>query len=131
MKMRMKEEFVWRVAHDILNGLNEIHEAKIIHRDIKPANVFFNDGKAQLGDLNVSKHLKDPFTVTQTGTPYYASPEVWSEEPYNYKSDIWSVGCVLYEMIMLKPPFRSDTPEKLYKKILFGSYEKLPSSYSD
>jgi serine/threonine protein kinase len=51
-----------------------LHESNIIHRDIKPANVFFHNGCAQIGDLNVAKHLKDPFTVTQTGTPYYASP---------------------------------------------------------
>ena len=109
-KMRIKEDFIWKVAYDLLSGLDQIHQSNIIHRDIKPANVFFNDGVAQLGDLNVAKHLKDPFTVTQTGTPYYASPEVWSEEPYNFKSDIWSLGCVLYEMAMLKPPFRADTP---------------------
>lgn len=48
--------------------------ANIIHRDIKPANIFFHNGVAKIGDLNVAKHLKDPFTVTQTGTPYYASP---------------------------------------------------------
>lgn len=52
-----------------------MHELKIIHRDIKPANIFFdNNHLVKIGDLNVSKHLKDPFTVTQTGTPYYASP---------------------------------------------------------
>ena len=98
----------------------KLHDSSIIHRDIKPANIFFHNGVAQIGDLNVAKHLKDPFTVTQTGTPYYASPEVWSEEPYNYKSDIWSLGCVLYEMAVLKPPFRAETPDKLYKKIMIG-----------
>ena len=93
-----------------MEGLKKLHDSNIIHRDIKPANVFFNYGVAQIGDLNVAKHLKDPFTATQTGTPYYASPEVWSEQPYNYKSDVWSLGCVLYEIAMLKPPFRADTP---------------------
>jgi NIMA (never in mitosis gene a)-related kinase len=79
----------------------------------------------------VAKHLKDPFTVTQTGTPYYASPEVWNEEPYDYKSDIWSLGCVLFEMALLKPPFRADTPEKLYSKIQAGTFDPLPSCYSE
>ena len=92
--------------------------------------MFFNNGSAQLGDLNVAKHLKDPFTVTQTGTPYYASPEVWSEEPYNYKSDVWSLGCILYEMAVLKPPFRADTPERLYKKVIAGKCDPIPSNYS-
>ena len=54
--------------------MNKLHESNIIHRDIKPANVFFHNGIAQIGDLNIAKHLKDPFTKTQTSTPYYASP---------------------------------------------------------
>ena len=57
-----------------MQGLNKLHESNIIHRDVKPANVFFTNGTAQIGDLNVAKHLKDQFTITQTGTPYYASP---------------------------------------------------------
>lgn len=118
------------MAHNVLEGLAKLHEANIIHRDIKPANIFFHRGIAKVGDLNVAKHLVDQFTVTQTGTPYYASPEVWNEEPYNYKSDIWSLGCVLYEMAMLRPPFRADTPDKLFKKIMVGEYEKIGNPYS-
>ena len=67
---------------------------------------------------------------TQTGTPYYASPEVWKDQPYDAKSDIWSLGCILYEMITLKPPFRAQDMEGLYKKVIRGFYEKIPSSYS-
>ncbi len=54
-----------------------------------------------LGDLNVSKLSKNDFAKTQTGTPYYASPEVWREDPYDFKTDIWSLGCVMYELCML------------------------------
>ena len=122
MKTKISETDIWNVGYHCLEGLLKLHEANIIHRDIKPANIFFHNGIAKIGDLNVAKHLKDPFTVTQTGTPYYASPEVWSEEPYNFKSDIWSLGCVLYEMAMQKPPFRAETPDKLYKKIMIGEY---------
>ena len=64
-----------------------------MHRDLKSANVFLHkDGTAQLGDLNVSKLAKLGLNYTQTGTPYYASPEVWKEKPYDFKSDIWSLG---------------------------------------
>lgn len=67
--------------------------------------------------MNVSKLAKLGLLQTQTGTPYYASPEVWKDQPYDYKSDIWSLGCVLYEMSSLKPPFKADDMEGLFKKI--------------
>ena len=67
---------------------------------------------------------------TQTGTPYYASPEVWRDEAYDIKSDIWSLGCVLYEMITLKPPFRADDMQGLYKKVLRGHYPKISKQYT-
>ena len=72
------------------------------------ANVFLSkDGTAKLGDMNVSKIAKNGLLYTQTGTPYYASQEVWKDKPYYSKSDIWSLGCVIYEMATLKPPFRA------------------------
>ena len=67
-----------------------------MHRDLKSANIFISNGAYKLGDFNVSKLLKKSLAYTQTGTPYYASPEVWRDEPYDNKSDIWSLGCVLY-----------------------------------
>ena len=80
-----------------------------MHRDLKAANIFISsDGVYKLGDLNVSKVLKKGLAYTQTGTPYYASPEVWKDEPYDMKSDIWSLGCVLYEMATLQPPFQAE-----------------------
>jgi NIMA (never in mitosis gene a)-related kinase len=57
--------------------------------------------------MNVSKVAKAGMLLTVTGTPYYACPEVWKNMPYDNKSDIWSLGCVLYEMITLMPPFRA------------------------
>jgi len=53
-----------------------------------------------LGDFNVSKVLNRGMLHTQTGTPYYASPEVWDDKPYDQKSDIWSLGCLIYEILM-------------------------------
>ena len=83
-------------------GLRTLHALDIIHRDLKSANVFIgSDGSVKLGDLNVSKVLKNEMNQTQTGTPSYASPEVWRNETYSSKSDIWSLGCCLYEMLTL------------------------------
>jgi NIMA (never in mitosis gene a)-related kinase len=67
---------------------------------------------------------------TQTGTPYYASPEVWKDQPYDKRSDIWSIGCVLYEMITLNPPFKASDMNGLYKRIIAGKYTPIPSTYS-
>jgi len=71
---KFNENFIWQVAYDLISGLKVLHSNKIIHRDIKPANIFFVDGVAKLGDLNVSKVMEGKFAMTQTGTPYYTSP---------------------------------------------------------
>lgn len=89
------------------------------------------DGIVKLGDLNVSKIAKKGLLYTQTGTPYYASPEVWKDQPYDIKSDIWSLGCVIYEMTTLKPPFTATDMNGLYKRVLKGIYPKIPSHYSN
>jgi len=76
-----------------------------MHRDLKSANIFKTTSGYKLGDLNVSKVVTGNLAYTQTGTPYYASPEVWRDEPYDSKSDVWSLGCIIFEMAMLRPPF--------------------------
>lgn len=73
---------------------------------------------------------KKGLLYTQTGTPYYASPEVWKDQPYDSKSDIWSLGCVLYEMCTLKPPFRANDMNGLYKRVLKGAYAPIKETYS-
>lgn len=103
-----------------------------MHRDIKCANLFLTtDRTVKLGDLNVSKVAKDKGLLhTQTGTPYYACPEVWKDKPYDYKSDIWSLGCVIYEMTTLMPPFRATSMQELSKKVVKGVYDPIPSHFS-
>lgn len=99
---------MWKVISSVVKGLNALHEMQIFHRDLKSANVFlYSDGQVKLGDLNVSKVAKKGLLLTQTGTPYYASPEVWKDKPYDSKSDIWSLGCVIYEAAAQRPPFRA------------------------
>lgn len=96
------EKTVWEIFLPIVKALRVLHSKNILHRDLKSANIFLQkDAPAKLGDLNVSKVAKKGLLYTQTGTPYYASPEVWKDLPYDSKSDIWSLGCVLYEMITL------------------------------
>ena len=98
---------------------------------MKSANIFlYKDQTAKLGDLNVSKVAKRGLLYTQTGTPYYASPEVWKDKPYDLKSDIWSLGCVTYEMCALVPPFRADDMNGLFQRVIKGQYPPIPSHYS-
>ena len=130
-KTYFEETEVWSIFIQLVKGLKSLHDLRILHRDLKSANVFlFKNGVAKLGDLNVSKVAKRGLGYTQTGTPYYASPEVWKDLPYDNKSDIWSLGCVLYEMIALHPPFRAKNMDELYKKVLSGDISQLPSQYS-
>ena len=127
----MNEDDVWKIYIQVVRGLKALHDIKIYHRDLKTANIFLmKDGSAKLGDMNVSKVAKKGLLYTQTGTPYYASPEVWSDKPYDHKSDIWSLGCVLYESVTLKPPFRAEDMNGLYKKVLKGIYPKIPNVFS-
>lgn len=130
-KKLINESFIWSVLCQIVQGLKVLHELKILHRDMKSANVFLNtDGTVKLGDMNVSKVSKDGLLYTQTGTPYYASPEVWQDKPYNAKSDLWSLGCVLYEAATLKPPFRADDMQGLYERVIKGEYTPINPYYS-
>lgn len=63
---------------------------------MKPGNVFFAEGVAKLGDLNISKVAEGGFASTQAGTPFYTSPEIWNGQIYDGRCDIWSLGCLLY-----------------------------------
>ncbi len=128
---RFTEKELWYFFIQIVRGMKALHDLKILHRDIKCANIFLTkEGIIKLGDLNVSKVAKKGLLHTQTGTPYYASPEVWKDRPYDNRSDIWSLGCVLYEMIMLNPPFRAANMNGLYQKVMRGLYDPIPSIYS-
>ena len=133
MNLLMEESDIWRVFIMMVKGLKILHDLKILHRDLKSANILlFNDGTAKIGDCNVSKifYGERDMGYTQTGTPYYASPEVWSEAPYDQKSDIWSLGIITYEMLTLNPPFKAGNMEALYKKIIKGQYSRINSKYS-
>ena len=130
-KTRFAETEIWDIFIQVCRGLKALHNMKILHRDLKSANVFLNkDGTVKLGDLNVSKVAKMGLVHTQTGTPYYASPEVWEDKSYDFRSDIWSLGVCTYEMATLKPPFTASSMQELYKRVLAGKFPKIPKEYS-
>lgn len=88
------------------------------------------DGTVKIGDLGVSKVNHGTLMHTQTGTPYYCCPEIWQDKPYDYKSDIWSFGVIIYEMCQLVPPFDAKDMAGLAKKICAGKYSSISSVYS-
>ena len=115
-------------------GLKHIHDRKIIHRDLKGQNIFLNkNGILKVGDFGICKILSNTKALARTvvGTPYYLSPEVVQSKPYNLKSDIWSMGVILYELCALKPPFDAPSLHILAMKIARGAFNPIPSSYSN
>ncbi|XP_036913487.1 serine/threonine-protein kinase Nek3 isoform X1 [Sturnira hondurensis] len=114
-------------------GVNHIHKRRVLHRDIKSKNIFLTQsGKVKLGDFGSARLLSSPMALacTYVGTPYYVPPEIWENMPYNNKSDIWSLGCTLYELCTLKHPFQANSWKSLILKICQGSVSPLPSHYS-
>ena len=123
------EDVAWRLILQSALGLAHIHGLKILHRDVKSENIFLDaKGDAKIGDLGVAKSLKNTqdLGVTLVGTPFYLSPELCDRRPYDAKSDVWSLGVVLYELLTGKPPFRARSQQELFLKILDGKYAPLP-----
>ena len=132
-KLFFDENTIWNILIQILFGLKYLHDNKMIHRDLKSANIFLTkNGIVKIGDLNVSKVLNNnKMAETKTGTPYYSAPEIWEDKLYDNKIDIWSVGCIIYEMCSLVCPFRATAISKLAKLIKKGEYIPIPDIYSD
>ncbi|KAM5234755.1 serine/threonine-protein kinase Nek1 isoform 11-T12 [Hipposideros larvatus] len=114
-------------------ALKHVHDRKILHRDIKSQNIFLTkDGTVQLGDFGIARVLNSTVELARTciGTPYYLSPEICENKPYNNKSDIWALGCVLYEMCTLKHAFEAGNMKNLVLKIISGSCPPVSLHYS-
>ena len=114
-------------------AIKHIHDRKILHRDLKTQNIFMTQsGQIKIGDFGIARVLQHTYDCAQTaiGTPYYLSPEICQEKPYNQKSDIWSLGCILYEMVTLRHAFDANSMKGLVLKILRGNYPAIPSMYS-
>ncbi|XP_070552703.1 serine/threonine-protein kinase Nek1-like isoform X6 [Ptychodera flava] len=114
-------------------AIKHVHDRKILHRDIKSQNIFLTRaGMIKLGDFGIAKVLNSTVELARTciGTPYYLSPEICENKPYNNKSDIWALGCVLYELCTLKHAFEAGNMKNLVLKIIRGSYPPLSPKYS-
>ncbi|THU92848.1 kinase-like protein [Dendrothele bispora CBS 962.96] len=116
----------------VVENADKERRAQILHRDVKPDNVFLDENhNVKLGDFGVSKALPEMnFTNTCVGTPYYMSPELLQERNYDFKTDIWSLGCLIYELCALKPPFRAKTRSELITLICKGPSPSIPKGYS-
>ncbi|KAJ8004879.1 hypothetical protein DPEC_G00140880 [Dallia pectoralis] len=116
----------------LLLGLHYMHERRILHRDLKAKNIFLKRNRVKIGDFGVSCLLMGScdLATTFTGTPYYMSPEVLNHQGYDSKSDIWALGCILYEMCCLSHPFEGHTFLSVVMKVVEGETPRLPSSYS-
>lgn len=124
-KFRLKKAYftenqIMYIFIQILLGLNHLHSNKIMHRDIKLQNIFLTkDGYVKLGDLGIAKEIKDNECAnTVVGSPIYMAPEVFNNVPYNNKSDVWALGCLLYEIVALKPLFNANNVAQIYCQIL-------------
>ena len=131
-----EERIIWKYFSQIADAIQHMHERRIMHRDLKPANIFLTlDGTVKLGDLGLSRELSENTIQahSKVGTPLYMSPEVLRGDGYDFKSDIWSIGCLLYELAMLKSPFKSEGLNlySLFQKISKGEYSPLPERYSE
>lgn len=154
-----EEEFVWRILSQLVTALHRCHygadppevgsnvlgpaprpsglkgkqaQMTILHRDLKPENIFLGcDNSVKLGDFGLSKlmHSHD-FASTYVGTPFYMSPEICAAEKYTLRSDIWAVGCIMYELCQKEPPFNARTHIQLVQKIREGKFPPLPEFYS-
>ncbi|KAL6750076.1 kinase-like domain-containing protein [Haematococcus lacustris] len=114
-------------------GLKHVHDRKILHRDIKSQNIFCSaGGLLKLGDFGVSKVLSSTWQLAATavGTPYYLSPEICQNRKYNQKSDIWSLGCVMYELSVGRHAFEAPNMRALIQKIIKGQYTPIPATRS-
>jgi NIMA (never in mitosis gene a)-related kinase len=133
----IQEELIWKLFVQILNALHACHNrsaGKILHRDIKPGNILLDSNlNAKLADFGLSRIMGENsvYAETKVGTPYYMSPEQIADLKYNEKSDIWSAGCLLFEMAALHPPFQAKSHAELASKINKGQIEPLPGRYSD
>ncbi|OWZ13565.1 NEK protein kinase [Phytophthora megakarya] len=129
----LSESAIMRIFIQIVLALQYLHEHRILHRDLKPKNILLDgDDIVKLTDFGVSKMLQSTFDCakTVTGTPHYMAPELLEGSAYDYKSDVWSLGCVLYELATFSPPFDGCALGAVVGKILHSDPPPISQQYS-
>jgi len=120
-RKQFEEALVQRWICELISGLDYLHYLKILHRDIKPNNIFISRGCAKLGDLGMSKEVSlgatDAYLHTQCGSPLYVAPEVHMGQPYSKSVDIWSLGCTLFQIMMLDFAFGGENTEEIMRNV--------------
>ena len=127
------ETKVWQIAYEVALAVQYLHSSHVVHRDIKPLNILLTKaGRVKVGDLGVATLMegRDLGKQTRVGTPLYLAPEIVLQEGYNYKVDIWGLGCVLYTIAQQDHPFKGDSLAALGQNIVQESPRPVPRLYS-
>ena len=130
---KLDSEVISKIFFNICVGINSLHLNKIIHRDIKPSNVLISkSGDIKICDFGICKYLEyNKITSTVVGTPYFMSPEQINHRHYDYKSDVWSIGCILYTLLYNKYPFTGASMSELKRNIrIKNPFIASPSSHT-
>jgi len=122
------EDAVWPLLVESCCGLKYLHDRRMLHRDLKPQNIMLDsEGHVKLVDFGFTKLLAaNQLAMSVVGTPLYMSPELLMKLGYDDRTDVWSLGCIFYELLTLSPPFGGRSWEELTNNIL----NKVPPSPS-
>ena len=119
----LSEEQICNIACQLLSALYYLHAHRILHRDMKPQNVLLGKGGVvKLCDFGFARAMSMNTLVLTSikGTPLYMSPELVEERPYDHTADLWSLGCILYELYVGQPPFYTNSIFQLVSLELFA-----------
>ncbi|XP_067683523.1 uncharacterized protein [Haliotis asinina] len=131
---KLPEDLIVCWLYQTASALAYLHEMKILHRDLKPQNIYLSgEGDIKLGDLGIARVLDKgaDMASTMAGTPCYMSPEIFQMKGYNHKTDIWSFGCVVYEMAAGERAFDAPMVQFLIFKVVAGVVPPIHSYYSE